>query len=292
LVSGAIGFVLFLLPNFGALDVPRAYQLALILNLIDAPLLIFASQLHLMVRARISYRNLQELDDRLPPEPATVAGEQPTTFSQIALVEADFHYPSQGGKQFGVGPISFSFGPGEIVFITGENGSGKTTLMKLLAGLYPSQKGALLLNGARLAADKLSHYRGLFSTIFSDNVLLRQLYDETVDPAQVTALLRRFNLRSSTDFVDGCFTSTDLSSGQARRLAMVVALLEDRPILLLDEWTAHQDPERRRFFYEELLPELRQRGKTIIAVSHDDRFFHCADRRIQLASGQLQESSC
>lgn len=292
LVIGSIGLVLFLLPRIGSVDVQMAYKLALLLNLLDAPVLIFAAQFHLFIGARVAYQNILGFEARLPPEPTAAPGAAPAAFSTIELRGVTFHYPAADGPGFGVGPVDLRVGPGEILFITGENGSGKTTVMKLLCGLYAPQHGALALDGRPLSAAELPRYRALFTTVFADHALLTRLYDETVDPAKVDALLDRFHLRGSTRFVDGRFTSIDLSSGQARRLAMVVALLEDRPILLLDEWTAHQDPERRRFFYEELLPELRARGKAIIAVSHDDHYFHCADRRVHIAAGRVQEIPC
>ena len=86
---------------------------------------------------------------------------------------------------------------------------------------------------------------------------------------------------------DGVFSTTRLSRGQRKRLALVTAYLEDRPIYLFDEWAADQDPLFRRVFYQRLLPELKRRGKTVVAVTHDDRYFDAADQLIKLEEGKV-----
>ena len=88
---------------------------------------------------------------------------------------------------------------------------------------------------------------------------------------------------------NGAFTTIDLSAGQRKRAAMLACVLERRPILVLDEWAADQDPHFRRKFYEVILPWLRRQGFTIVAVTHDDRYFHHADRRIHLREGRIVE---
>ena len=86
-------------------------------------------------------------------------------------------------------------------------------------------------------------------------------------------------------YADGRFSTLDLSTGQRKRLAMVAALLDDKPIYIFDEWAADQDPGFRRYFYEGLLGELKARGKTVLAVTHDDRYFGVADRVVKRGEG-------
>ncbi|MCB1035646.1 MAG: cyclic peptide export ABC transporter, partial [Acidobacteria bacterium] len=74
---------------------------------------------------------------------------------------------------------------------------------------------------------------------------------------------------------------------QRKRLALVTALLEDRPVYLFDEWAADQDPEFKEVFYHQLLPELKARGKTAIVISHDDRYYDVADRVVKLDTGRV-----
>jgi putative ATP-binding cassette transporter len=89
---------------------------------------------------------------------------------------------------------------------------------------------------------------------------------------------------------DGTFSTVNLSRGQRKRLALLTAYLEDRPIFVFDEWAADQDPVFRKIFYLRLLPELKQRGKTVLAITHDDRYFAHADRIVKLEVGQVVET--
>ena len=70
---------------------------------------------------------------------------------------------------------------------------------------------------------------------------------------------------------------------------MIVALLDDRPVYVFDEWAADQDPESCAMFYRCLLPILRARGKAIVAVTHDEYYFDAADRRIHFEEGAAVE---
>src|SRR5262249_9003963 len=151
---------------------------------------------------------------------------------------------------FQVGPVDFDLRPGDLVFITGGNGSGKSTFLKLLSGLYAADAGEITLDGIPLDDGSRESYRALISAIFTDHHLFRRLYGiPDRDRAGVDRLLTLFRLRDKTGLTDGEFRTLDLSGGQRKRLALIVSLLEKRPILLLDEWTADQDPEFRRKFY-------------------------------------------
>ena len=194
---------------------------------------------------------------------------------------------------FKIGPIDFSLHPGELVFITGGNGSGKSTFLRVLAGLYPPDSGQIRLNGQQINDETRDKYRSLMSAIFFDYHLFRKLYGiPDPEPAEVDRLLRQFRLDTKTGLTNGEFRTLDLSGGQRRRLALIVSLLEKRPILLLDEWTAEQDPEFRRKFYDELLPELMRAGATVVVITHDDRYLnelHLPARRIHMDEGRIVE---
>jgi putative ATP-binding cassette transporter len=223
-------------------------------------------------------------DERAP------AVSVPRAFREIRLEAVSFEYVDRDGNPlFRVGPLELAVGRGEILFVMGGNGSGKTTLLKLLMGLYPPATGRLSIDDVPVGEAERSSYRSLFSAIFADFHLFRKLYGlPAIRPEAVHALLRQFQLEAKTDFETDHFTNVRLSTGQRKRLAMIVALLEDRPCYVFDEWAADQDPEFRRYFYEELLRDLAARGKTIVAVTHDDRYLHVADRVITMELGQIE----
>ena len=132
--------------------------------------------------------------------------------------------------------------------------------------------------------------RSLFATVLSDYHLFSRAYGiPEPDRKQVEALLSRMGLAGKTVWRDGGFSTLALSSGQRKRLALILAILEDRPILVFDEWAADQDPKFRRVFYEEILPDLRAAGKTVIAVTHDEKYFGHADRHLYMSEGLIAE---
>lgn len=159
-------------------------------------------------------------------------------------------------------------------------------------GIFPADSGQLWLNGNPVAADDLQHWRQHFSVIFSDFFL----FDDVVfvtdrTQSQVEHLLNLLKLKHKVSFNNGRFSTVALSQGQRKRLALLQSWLENRPIYLFDEWAADQDPEFKAVFYLELLPMLKAEGKTVIAITHDDRYFHLADRLIKLESGKIVEHS-
>lgn len=209
-------------------------------------------------------------------------------FDTLSLQDVTFNYTNPDGTPgFSIGPLTLNVNAGEILFISGGNGSGKSTLIKLITGLYPPTHGRSHINGKLV---NLSEHKYLFSTIFSDFHLFDALYGvDNPDDERIEKCLAQMQLEAKTSFSEGRFTNLNLSAGQRRRLAMVSALQEDRPIFVFDEWAADQDPQSRRYFYEELLPSLKKEGKTVVAVTHDDRYYHCADRIVVMKDGKFVE---
>src|SRR6185295_15618790 len=218
----------------------------------------------------------------------------PSRFTSIDMKGIEFRYVDRFSEAaFKIGPIDFNLRPGELVFITGGNGSGKSTFLRVLAGLYPPDSGEIRLDGQLIGDDMRDTYRALMSAIFFDYHLFRRLYGiPEADPGELDRLLRQFRLETKTGLTNGEFRTLDLSGGQKRRLALIVSLLEKRPILLLDEWTAEQDHEFRRKFYDELLPDLMRAGATVVVITHDDRYLdelHLPARRIRMDEGRIVE---
>ena len=213
-------------------------------------------------------------------------------FDKIEMRNINFRYVDKFSEAaFKIGPIDFTLHAGELVFITGGNGSGKSTFLRVLSGIYPPDSGEIILDGRHIDSSTRDEYRALMSAIFFDYHLFRRLYGVSdPEPGEVARLLALFRLSEKTGLVDGEFRTLELSGGQRRRLALIVSLLEKRPILLLDEWTAEQDPEFRRKFYEELLPDLMKAGATVVVITHDDRYLDELDlpaRRIRMDEGKI-----
>lgn len=193
---------------------------------------------------------------------------------------------------FTLGPIDLTFRPGEIVYLVGGNGSGKTTFAKLLVGLYAPEAGRIRVDGTPVDHASRAAYRQLFSVVFSDF----HLFDSLLGlPAQSEAVARvllvALQLEHKVRIEQGAFSTLALSQGQRKRLALLVAFLEDRPFYVFDEWAADQDPAFKDVFYRTLLPQLKAKGKTVLVITHDDRYFDLADRLVKLDGGQLSGSA-
>ena len=249
----------------------------------------------IVTAANVAADNIERLEGRLL---ASVAAETVTVaelmkrFDKIEMHDVVFRYIDKLSETvFQVGPIDFTLQSGDLVFITGGNGSGKSTFLKLLAGLYKPDFGEITFDGVCVADSTRQNYRGLIAAIFPDFHLFHRLYGiPDPDPAEVDRLLTQFQLIDKTRITNGEFCTVDLSGGQRKRLALIVCLLENRPMLLLDEWAADQDPEFRRKFYFDLLPALKRAGTTVVAVTHDDRYLDELDlpaRRLRMDEGRF-----
>jgi putative ATP-binding cassette transporter len=265
-----------------------------VLLYVRGPIEQLVAALPLFGQAQVSLRKVAELSAAIArdePAPALAGSTAPRFVgATIELRDVCYEFPGRDGTTgFALGPISLTVEAGETLFIVGKNGSGKTTLLKILLGLYTPQQGQVLCDGELVQPAQLDDYRQLFSVVFVDYFL----FDELVEADQTTLqeaarYLHLLELADKVSIGGGRFSTTDLSSGQRKRLALIHALLARRPIVVLDDWAAEQDPTFRRVFYEELLPEMRRQGRTLILVSHDDRYFHVADRVIRMQAGRLE----
>ncbi len=247
------------------------------------------------VSGQVSLGKLEELGVSLDEGATEIAAlEEDYKLSEapvIAIRDLNFHYTDNDSEDrtFSLGPIDFDLKPGEVVFLVGGNGSGKSTLVKLLAGLYLADTGEVKLGGTTIDASNLEWYRQHFSVVFSDFYLFSRLLGSMLPDLDGTSneILKKLELDHKVQVQEGKFSTTALSQGQRKRLALLTALIEDRPIHIFDEWAADQDPYYKEIFYSQLLPELRAQGRAVLVVTHDDRYFHLGDRIIKLDDGKL-----
>jgi putative pyoverdin transport system ATP-binding/permease protein len=291
-----IGLIVLIIPQYVDVDSSALVDIVAALLFLWGPMTVLVTGAPAYIRSNVALDRAQTLEGKLDKaiQETQIALDADDAwqggFGAIAARGMEFEYVSgDGDGTFRIGPLDVDIAEGEIVFIVGGNGSGKSTALKVLTGLYPPTGGKLLVGGVRVDSDNVAAYREKISAIYTDFHLFAKLYGLLdVDPAAVHRLIAQMELQQKTSFEDKGFTNRNLSTGQRKRLAMIVALLEDRPICVFDEWAADQDPEFRAYFYEQLLPALKQRGKTVIAVTHDDRFFHCADQVITMEYGRIR----
>jgi putative ATP-binding cassette transporter len=245
-------------------------------------------------KIKISWKSIKNLINEIPG--STDLAQDPSPLPAPAIKKTmqvsglRFNYETAAGTGFSVGPISFCAYPGEVIFITGGNGSGKTTLAKLITGLYFSEEGSIKIDEEVIGSNRIGEY---YSTVFSDHYLFAKLYniDLSGREEEIQSYLQLLKLDSKVHIENGAFSTTDLSSGQRKRLALLKCYLEDRPVFLFDEWAADQDPEFKRFFYNDLLQQMKAAGKIVIAITHDDAYFFAADQLINLSEGQTHEKN-
>jgi putative pyoverdin transport system ATP-binding/permease protein len=291
----AIGAILFYLPKVANVG-PQAmtgYVVAMLYMM--GPLSGVLSSLSVFGRASAALAKVEQLGVSL----AARAGEERvaetstsiSSFKKIELIDIKHTYwREKEDESFTLGPIRLAFEPGEIVYLVGGNGSGKSSLAKVITGLYPPKAGVIRLDGRPIDDSNRDDYRQLFSAVFADYYLFDNLLGTPGPELDVQAqkYLSLLHLEHKVKVKDGVLSTTSLSSGQRKRLALLNAYLEDRPFYLFDEWASDQDPLFKDIFYKQLLPDLKARNKTALVITHDDRYFHLADRIIKLDYGRIE----
>ncbi len=288
MMLGAIGLVFWMANSLGWADTNVAATYSLTLLFLRTPLLSAVGALPTLLSAQVAFNKLKKFD--LAPFKAEFPRPQAfPNWQTLELRNVTFRYQDNA---FSAGPINLTIHRGELLFLIGGNGSGKSTLAMLLTGLYQPQSGEILLDGKALSAEKPEDYRKLFSAVFTDVWLFDRLLGpegQQADPALVEKWLAHLQMSHKLELQDGKILNLKLSKGQKKRVALLLALAEERDIILLDEWAADQDPHFRREFYQVLLPLMQAMGKTIFAISHDDHYFIHADRLLEMRDGKLSE---
>lgn len=290
-----LGVALFVAPRFQVSD-PTVLSGFILMSLyMGGPISSIVGSLPQFAQARVALKKIESLglslaeapNHDLQPAPAEGAAEP---FRLIEAEGLEYHYTPVGEETaFSLGPIDLQIKAGEALFIVGGNGSGKSSFARVLTGLYTPSAGRLRLNGREVVDANRDDFRQRFAAVFSDYHLFRNLYglsgDASIEQAQ--RYLDRLQLSSKVTIDDGQLSTLDLSQGQRKRLALLTAFLEDRDIFLFDEWAADQDPVFKRVFYLEILPYLKSRGRTLVVITHDDQYFHLADRIVRFTDGRV-----
>jgi putative ATP-binding cassette transporter len=289
-----LGAIVFILPGLSPVYTAQVTRISAAILFIIGPLSLIVGVFPMFRRANHAVEQILLLEEQLDraqprePERAPTASAAPR-FERIELAGVTFSYLDRDGRpSFTLGPVDLTLARGETLFIVGGNGSGKSTLLKLITGLYRPAAGDIFIDGVPVRVYGYAAYRELFSAIFSDYHLFDRLYGiGQVSDDEIRARLREMELDRKTSWLEGRFVNQDLSTGQRKRLALIVSQLERKPVQLFDEWAADQDPHFRQRFYQELLAAMKAEGQTIVAATHDDRYFHVADRIVKMEEGRV-----
>ncbi|WP_016950729.1 cyclic peptide export ABC transporter [Anabaena sp. PCC 7108] len=289
----AMGFLLFVLPKLLPISPPTLSSYILTFTYLMLPMDNIVSNLPQITKANIALQKIESLGLSLGNRAEISTLPPPIKYFWQSLQFKGIthtYYREQEDNNFILGSIDLTIYPQEIIFIVGGNGSGKSTLAKLITGLYIPENGEIVFDGELINDQNREWYRQHFAVVFSDFYLFEELLGLENSALDFAAreYIKKLQLDHKVKIENGQLSTTALSQGQRKRLALLTAYLEDRPIYLFDEWAADQDPIFKEIFYTQLLPELRKQGKTILVISHDDRYFHLADRIIKLDYGKIE----
>jgi putative ATP-binding cassette transporter len=300
-----IGILVFWAPSLSSLPAGTLTACVLTIIYLMEPLGTLVSTVPDLGKGAIACERLAEFGLSITDKDTTLLGNghpgekrlaRQTYWESIELRNVCVNFDADNAaREFTLGPINLRLCPGELVFVIGGNGSGKSTLAKALTGLYEPAEGQIFLDNTPIEdPHRLEIYRNLFSAIFAEFHIFDRLIpskgEDSVHSVPAQELLAKWGLEEKIQIQGNKLsTTTALSTGQRKRLALVCAYLEDRPIIILDEWAADQDPGFKAFFYQVLLPDLKKQGKCVIAITHDDHYFDLADRLVKLEDGRVIE---
>lgn len=291
----AIGMITYIMANYYAITQQNLLGIVMVLLYITAPIAAMINSMRGIIMARVAAKKLDALLEEMPVEVIGDIGDE-VDCKQLRMKGVEYAYPGLKNEDstFQLGPVDLTLHRGEVNFLVGGNGSGKTTLAKILSFHYIPEQGQLFFNDKLVTNENRENFRQSASAIYSDFYLFTKLFG--LSPYELDHRaeqgLKQLGLEKKVTVKDGEFSSTNLSDGQKKRLALLVTYLEDRSIYIFDEWAADQDPEFKKIFYCSILPELKRLGKMIVVITHDDRYFHLADKLVKMESGKVVEIAC
>jgi putative ATP-binding cassette transporter len=284
----AIGAVTFIFVNYHAISDKNLIGVVMALLYITGPIAVILNIVPQIKMARISLSRTTALQNELPDENAQSHETLPPAWDCVRFKKVSYqHRNEDGAAGFKVGDLDLEFRKGEITFIVGGNGSGKSTLSKLLTLHYQPTSGEIYFDDELVSSATINIYRKCIGAIYSDYYLFDRVLAGQQVQERVDHYLRLFDLDQKVTYLNGRFSTLALSDGQRRRMALVAAFLEDKELYLFDEWAADQDPTFKKIFYREILPSLKARGKAVVVITHDDRYFDVADKVLVMADGSI-----
>ena len=283
-----IGVVAYVFVSYHSISTEALIGSIMALLYIAGPVTVILNSMPQIASAKVSLQNLMRVFDKLTREVASDDIKPLAEWREVSFSNISYSYEHPEGG-FELGPLDLEIFKGEVTFIVGGNGSGKSTLCKVIALHYAPTGGEIHFGDVRIDQKSLNSARQYISAIFTDYYLFDRLLNnvDEVDQELVNRYLSRLEIDRKVRLENGRFSTISLSDGQKKRLALLVAFLEDRDIYIFDEWAADQDPVFKQVFYYEILPELRARNKAVVVISHDDRFFHVADKVLIMEEGKL-----
>jgi cyclic peptide transporter len=295
-----IGLTLFVLPRITGMELVQVTSFILTILYIMGPVATLITFIPFYTRIKIAVSRVFELDSELDithqhhtyDNDNSSVSTYTEPFQNVKFNKVTYKYfDEQKREEFTIGPLDLEINAGEVVFVTGGNGSGKSTFINLLTGICRPTSGDIFLNDIRITGENAAYYRNQVSAIFTNNHLFSENYDDFPITSDNELLLQHVEWMMLSDVVkidDHKKTiSTKLSKGQQKRLALIYSLFENKQLVVLDEWAAEQDPEFRRFFYHDVVSKLKENGKTVVAVTHDDHYFDTADRVLKFDYGRV-----
>lgn len=295
-----LGLIMYILPMVVEMEIAQVSTFIITILYIIGPTSTLITMVPFFTRVKIAFERINEYEDTVSAfvKPRVGTGNAAVLNDRFQILRFDevaYEYSDKlNHKTFGLGPINLEIVKGEVMFVVGGNGSGKSTFINLLTGLYKPSSGSLYLNEKKVDHDSYAFYSDKISVIFTKNHLFGENYEEfdlTPSNEKLRFYIEEMQLTNVIKTNENNWISNDLSKGQQKRLAMVYAFMEDKDMLVLDEWAAEQDPEFRAYFYHHLIPSLQKMGKTVIAVTHDDAYFSCADRVVKFDYGRIVEDT-
>jgi len=292
-----IGIIVFLLPVILHMTNVVNNQFVVTLLYLMGPVGIVVARISEFTQMQIAVDRLEQFHDKINASRAIAIGHGDLAatsgeFQGIRFENVTFeYYDERRAETFRLKPLTLDIKKGESIFITGGNGSGKSTFVNLLTGLYVPHSGTIALNGRVITEKTYPGYRNRIAAIFTDSGLFNENYDGLElepDNERLMFWLRKMELDNIVTFDNEKKSiRADLSKGQQKRLALIYIMLENKDVIVLDEWAAEQDPVFRAYFYKKIIPELKQMGKTVIVVTHDDTYFNCGERLIKFDYGNI-----